>query len=636
MRHGFIKVAAVTPVIKVADTKHNCMEIKNRMLLAANEGAKIIVFPELCLTAYTCQDLFFQDTLLDAAKESLGELIEASSSIDALIFVGLPLEVGGKLYNVAAVMNRGTLLAFVPKKNIPNYGEFYEMRHFEPFQMQTQEVVFDGIKVPMGTDLLFSCKAIEGLNVACEICEDLWAPQTPSTNHALAGAIVIVNLSASNEVIGKDSYREDLVKMTCARLMCGYIYACAGEGESTQDLVFAGHSLIGENGRILAKSRQYCAETLVSDLDIERIRSERRRNNIFSTNPQNYQVIPFNLGKKDIKLCREFPKAPFVPGDPMQKQRRCEEILSIQAHGLKKRLEHTNSKTVILGLSGGLDSTLALLVAVRAFDLLKLPREGIMAITMPCFGTTSRTYQNAIKLSKVLGAHLTEINIMQSVKLHLQDIEHDLLLHDITYENAQARERTQVLMDLANKYQGFVIGTGDLSELALGWATYNGDHMSMYAVNVGVPKTLVRHLVQYVADDTNDETLQNILSDVLDTPVSPELLPPIDGDISQKTEDLVGPYELHDFFLYYMLRFHYPPDKIYRIACKTFQGMYTNEEIKKWIQIFYQRFFSQQFKRSCLPDGPKVGTVAVSPRGDLRMPSDACARIWLEQLVDLN
>lgn len=636
MRHGFIKVAAVTPVIKVADTKHNCMEIKNRMLLAANEGAKIIVFPELCLTAYTCQDLFFQDTLLDAAKESLGELIEASSSIDALIFVGLPLEVGGKLYNVAAVMNRGTLLAFVPKKNIPNYGEFYEMRHFEPFQMQTQEVVFDGIKVPMGTDLLFSCKAIEGLNVACEICEDLWAPQTPSTNHALAGATVIVNLSASNEVIGKDSYREDLVKMTCARLMCGYIYACAGEGESTQDLVFAGHSLIGENGRILAKSRQYCAETLVSDLDIERIRSERRRNNIFSTNPQNYQVIPFNLGKKDIKLCREFPKAPFVPGDPMQKQRRCEEILSIQAHGLKKRLEHTNSKTVILGLSGGLDSTLALLVAVRAFDLLKLPREGIMAITMPCFGTTSRTYQNAIKLSKVLGAHLTEINIMQSVKLHLQDIEHDLLLHDITYENAQARERTQVLMDLANKYQGFVIGTGDLSELALGWATYNGDHMSMYAVNVGVPKTLVRHLVQYVADDTNDETLQNILSDVLDTPVSPELLPPIDGDISQKTEDLVGPYELHDFFLYYMLRFHYPPDKIYRIACKTFQGMYTNEEIKKWIQIFYQRFFSQQFKRSCLPDGPKVGTVAVSPRGDLRMPSDACARIWLEQLVDLN
>ncbi len=636
MRHGFIKVAAVTPVIKVADTKHNCMEIKNRMLLAANEGAKIIVFPELCLTAYTCQDLFFQDTLLDAAKESLGELIEASSSIDALIFVGLPLEVGGKLYNVAAVMNRGTLLAFVPKKNIPNYGEFYEMRHFEPFQMQTQEVVFDGIKVPMGTDLLFSCKAIEGLNVACEICEDLWAPQTPSTNHALAGATVIVNLSASNEVIGKDSYREDLVKMTCARLMCGYIYACAGEGESTQDLVFAGHSLIGENGRILAKSRQYCAETLVSDLDIERIRSERRRNNIFSTNPQNYQVIPFNLGKKDIKLCREFPKAPFVPGDPMQKQRRCEEILSIQAHGLKRRLEHTNSKTVILGLSGGLDSTLALLVAVRAFDLLKLPREGIMAITMPCFGTTSRTYQNAIKLSKVLGAHLTEINIMQSVKLHLQDIEHDLLLHDITYENAQARERTQVLMDLANKYQGFVIGTGDLSELALGWATYNGDHMSMYAVNVGVPKTLVRHLVQYVADDTNDETLQNILSDVLDTPVSPELLPPIEGDISQKTEDLVGPYELHDFFLYYMMRFHYPPDKIYRIACKTFQGMYTNEEIKKWIQIFYQRFFSQQFKRSCLPDGPKVGTVAVSPRGDLRMPSDACARIWLEQLVDLN
>lgn len=636
MRHGFIKVAAVTPVIKVADTKHNCMEIKNRMLLAANEGAKIIVFPELCLTAYTCQDLFFQDTLLDAAKESLCELIEASSSIDALIFVGLPLEVGGKLYNVAAVMNRGTLLAFVPKKNIPNYGEFYEMRHFEPFQMQTQEVVFDGIKVPMGTDLLFSCKAIEGLNVACEICEDLWAPQTPSTNHALAGATVIVNLSASNEVIGKDSYREDLVKMTCARLMCGYIYACAGEGESTQDLVFAGHSLIGENGRILAKSRQYCAETLVSDLDIERIRSERRRNNIFSTNPQNYQVIPFNLGKKDIKLCREFPKAPFVPGDPMQKQRRCEEILSIQAHGLKKRLEHTNSKTVILGLSGGLDSTLALLVAVRAFDLLKLPREGIMAITMPCFGTTSRTYQNAIKLSKVLGVHLTEINIMQSVKLHLQDIEHDLLLHDITYENAQARERTQVLMDLANKYQGFVIGTGDLSELALGWATYNGDHMSMYAVNVGVPKTLVRHLVQYVADDTNDETLQNILSDVLDTPVSPELLPPIDGDISQKTEDLVGPYELHDFFLYYMMRFHYPPDKIYRIACKTFQGMYTNEEIKKWIQIFYQRIFSQQFKRSCLPDGPKVGTVAVSPRGDLRMPSDACARIWLEQLVDLN
>lgn len=636
MKHGFIKAASVTPKIKVADPAWNAKVIAESLQEAKKQEAGIIVFPELCLTGYTCGDLFLQERLIEEAKEALLFVQRATETVDALAFVGLPLEVDGKLYNVAAVLNKGELLGFVPKRNIPNYAEFYEVRHFQPGPEEAELIEFAGKSVPFGSRLLFSCKQMNGLKVGCEICEDLWVANPPSTSHALAGATVIVNLSASNETVGKDEYRKSLVLSTSARLLSGYIYASAGEGESTQDLVFSGHNMIAENGTLLACSERFGHGMTCSELDIHRLLHERRRTNSFVIDKKGYMTVPFYLQKKETDLTRNFGKMPFVPADKLKRDKRCNEILSIQAYGLKKRYEHTGCKSAVIGVSGGLDSTLALLVNARAFDLLGIDRSNILSVTMPCFGTTDRTYDNACKLAGTLGTSLKEINIMDAVNIHFKDIGQDSNKHDVTYENGQARERTQVLMDLANRTGGLVIGTGDMSELALGWATYNGDHMSMYGVNCGVPKTLVRHLVQYYADTCQDEELKKVLLDVLDTPVSPELLPPVDGVISQKTEDLVGPYELHDFFLYYMLRCGFEPEKVYRLACLSFRDTYEKAVVKKWLCIFYRRFFAQQFKRSCLPDGPKVGSVAVSPRGDLRMPSDASMAAWQVQLDKLE
>jgi len=642
MKDGFIKVASCTPKIKVADIDYNVREIIKMMSDAEDNGAKIIVFPELCITGYTCQDLFLQHTLLDKALEGLDEIIDASNGLDALIFVGVPLEVDGKLYNTAAAVYGGNLLAFIPKKNMPNYGEYYEKRHFYEGFADPVCIGYKGQEVVMGQNVIFTSTAVKGLQIACEICEDLWVSDTPSTRHAMNGANLIVNLSAGNEIIGKDDYRRMLVKSTSARLLCGYVYTDAGDGESTQDLVFPGHNIICENGSIIAESECFTTGTIYADIDIERIRHERRRMNTFTVeNPSaikednNYAKINFDINEGVTRLSRQFARTPFVPKDDSERNRRCEHILAIQSEGLKKRMLHTGLKDTVIGLSGGLDSTLALLVAVKAYDKAGLDRKGIHSITMPCFGTTDRTYNNAVMLAKTLGTSFEEIDIKESVTKHFEDIGQDMNKHDVTYENCQARERTQVLMDVANKVNGLVIGTGDLSELALGWATYNGDHMSMYGVNAGVPKTLVRYLVKYYADTATDSLLKKALYDVLDTPVSPELLPPKDGEIAQKTEDLVGPYELHDFYLYYMLRCGFSPKKIYRIAKDSFRGVYDDEIILKWLKSFYRRFFAQQFKRSCLPDGPKVGAVAISPRGDLRMPSDAVAKIWLDELENI-
>ena len=637
MEQGFIKVAAVTPKIRVADPAYNAGVICERLEEACKNGAKIIVFPELCITGYTCGDLFLQEILLREASAQLLCIAERTRGKDALVMVGLPLEREGRLYNVAAVLRDGEILGMVPKANIPSYAEFYEGRHFAEGNAEPVPFSFMGRTVPFGTNILFTCETLHGLTVGCEICEDLWVADAPAVNHALQGATVIANLSASNETIGKDEYRELLVKSVSARLLCGYVYASAGEGESTQDLVFGGHNLIAENGTILAQVKRFTCETLYGDIDVWKLLADRRRMGTFGKEPKAaYVRVPFRLEVTETELSRSFASMPFVPGDEEKRRRRCEEILSIQSYGLKKRYEHTGLSTAVIGISGGLDSTLALLVTVRAFDLLGLDRGAIVAVTMPCFGTTDRTYENACLLARTLGATLEEVDIKEAVTVHFGDIGQDMSNHDVTYENGQARERTQVLMDIANRVGGLVIGTGDMSELALGWATYNGDHMSMYGVNAGVPKTLVRHLVQYYADTCDDKALTDVLLDVLDTPVSPELLPPVDGTISQRTEDLVGPYELHDFFLYYMLRCGYSPAKVYRVAKLAFQGLYEDGTILKWLKTFYRRFFAQQFKRSCLPDGPKVGSVALSPRGDLRMPSDASGRLWLDEAERLG
>ena len=633
MKNGFVKVAAATPDIRVADVEFNTQNIINAMEEAQKNGAKILVFPELCVTGYTCSDLFDHSVLLKASRKALLEIAENTNDKDMLVFVGAPLEVNGKLYNVAAAMNQGEIIGFTTKTFLPNYGEFYEMRQFTPGAQTVREITFEGKKIPFGPQILFQAEGMEELVVAAEICEDVWSPVPPSIQAALEGATVIVNCSASDETIGKDTYRRALISGQSARLISGYIYANAGEGESTTDLVFGGHNIIAENGTVLKESSRYVNEIIYSEIDLQRITGERRKNTTFQPLDEETLVrVPFTVEETKTFLTRTFPKKPFVPSDEQTRAQRCEEILTIQAMGLKKRLAHTNARTAVVGISGGLDSTLALLVTARAFDMLGRDKKDIIAVTMPCFGTTDRTYQNACEMSKKVGATLIEVPIADAVNIHFRDIGHDPEDHSVTYENCQARERTQVLMDIANKTWGMVIGTGDLSELALGWATYNGDHMSMYGVNASVPKTLVRHLVKYAADDTKDEALKNVLYDVLDTPVSPELLPPKDGDIAQKTEDLVGPYELHDFFLYFMLRFGYEPSKIFRIACMTFDGEYDKETIFKWLETFCRRFFSQQFKRSCLPDGPKVGTVALSPRGDWRMPSDACVAVWMKDL----
>ena len=633
MRHGFIKVAAATPDIRVADVDYNKGQIIKQMDEAAEAGAKIIVFPELCITGYTCSDLFLQDILLNSAKKALVEIAEHTKNLDALVFVGVPIAVGGELYNVAAALNHGNILGFTTKSFLPNYGEFYEMRQFRPGPKKAEKILFGGKEIPFGPQLLFVEKQMTNLIVSAEICEDVWSPVPPSIEAAREGATVIVNCSASDETIGKASYRESLISGQSARLISGYIYANAGEGESTTDLVFGGHNLIAENGTILAEAKRFSNGIIYTEFDVQKIANERRKNTTFTETQEHVLPrIPFGLEQTETILTRTFPSRPFVPRDDQERAKRCEEILTIQAMGLKKRLAHTHAKSAVVGISGGLDSTLALLVTAKAFDALGLERSGITAVTMPCFGTTDRTYQNACKMSLKVGATLREVRIGDAVMQHFKDIGHDPQDHSVTYENSQARERTQVLMDIANQTGGLVIGTGDMSELALGWATYNGDHMSMYGVNASVPKTLVRHLVHYFADTCEDSSLKEVLYDVLDTPVSPELLPPKDGEIAQKTEDLVGPYELHDFFLYYFLRMGYEPGKIYRIAKLSFAGEYDDETIYKWLRTFCWRFFSQQFKRSCLPDGPKVGTVALSPRGDWRMPSDACVASWIQNL----
>ena len=633
MRHGFVKVAAVTTDIKVADVAYNTEQILKKLEEAVAEKAKVIVYPELCVTGYTCSDLFLQDILLKEAKKALVRIAEATRGKDALVFVGVPLAVDGELYNVAAALNQGKILGFTTKTFLPNYGEFYEMRQFRSGPETARYIDFEGEQIPFGPQLLFVADEMEQLIVSAEICEDVWSPIPPSIRAAREGATVIVNCSASDETIGKAAYRESLIGGQSARLICGYIYANAGEGESTTDLVFGGHNIIAENGTTLVQSRRFVNKVVYTELDLNRILGERRKNTTFLTGEERALLrIPFHVEMEETTLTRTFSSRPFVPGAMAEREKRCEEILTIQAMGLKKRLAHARAKCAVVGISGGLDSTLALLVTAKAFDALGLDRKGIVAVTMPCFGTTDRTYQNACTMSLKLGATLREVPIAAAVIQHFHDIGHDPEDHSVTYENSQARERTQVLMDVANQVGGIVIGTGDMSELALGWATYNGDHMSMYGVNASVPKTLVRHLVHYYADTCRDQELKEVLYDVLDTPVSPELLPPKDGEIAQKTEDLVGPYELHDFFLYYLLRFGYEPAKIYRLAQYAFSGEYDDDTIYKWLATFCRRFFAQQFKRSCLPDGPKVGTVALSPRGDFRMPSDACVSLWLSDL----
>ena len=633
MRHGFIGVGAYTPYVKVGDTKYNTEEIIKRINVAERLGTKVIVLPELCITGYTCGDLFYQELLLRKAKEALLKIAAHSEGKDYIAFVGLPIAYNGKLYNVAAAISGGSVLGLVPKTHIPNYNEFYEARHFTKGMEQPVPVEIDeNHVVPMGTHLIFSCRQMPALKIGVEICEDLWAPNPPSVGLAMAGADLIVNLSASDETVGKADYRRDLVKSQSARLVCGYVYCSAGNGESTQDVVYSGHNIIAENGTVLKSSRRFINDPAYTEIDVNRLLEERRRMTTFQIDDAAYMNVEFNLTVEETKLTRPVWSKPFVPGKRVERFRRCNEILTIQASGLKQRLEHTRCKTAVIGISGGLDSTLALLVTIRAFEMLGKDKKDIIAVTMPGFGTTDRTYDNAVHMIGCVGATLMEINIGKSVTQHFEDIGQDMSVHDVTYENGQARERTQILMDIANKTGGMVIGTGDMSELALGWATYNGDHMSMYGVNASVPKTLVRYLVEYYAYECCEDELAEVLKDVLDTPVSPELLPPEDGQISQKTEDLVGPYELHDFFLYYVLRFGFEPKKIYRLARYAFRESYDDATILKWMKTFYRRFFNQQFKRSCLPDGPKVGTVAVSPRGDLRMPSDACAQIWLDEL----
>lgn len=653
MKHGFIRAAAMTPVIRVADCDYNVEKIKELLDEASQNQADLVVLPEMCITGYTCNDLFLQELLLDSALKGLVSIADHSKKmVKMLIMVGLPFMYRSKLYNVCAAVQNGKVLGLIPKMCIPNYGEFYERRQFTPGFHGCVTVEVNGEKVPFGSDLLFVSDQMKNFIVGAEICEDLWTPMPPSGGHAMAGATVLVNCSASNETIGKDQYRKELVKSQSARLVSAYIYSTAGEGESTQDIVFGGHNLICENGTCLAEAQKFANQSVYADIDLERLVAERRRmttfmggteqvyTNRFSESVEQvrgYVTVPFETDMTDKELQRFYDKAPFVPDDVNERNQRCEEILDIQTYGLKKRLEHTKCKSAVVGISGGLDSTLALLVTVRAFDLLGIDRSCITCVTMPCFGTTDRTYNNAVDLTKKLGCTLREINIRKAVHQHFEDIGHDESVHDVTYENGQARERTQILMDIANQTNGMVIGTGDMSELALGWATYNGDHMSMYGVNVSVPKTLVRHLVKYAADICGDETLSKVLEDVLDTPVSPELLPPDEhGKIAQKTEDLVGPYELHDFFMYHMLRFGVRPEKLFCIAKIAFAGTYEDAVIYKWLRTFTWRFFAQQFKRSCLPDGPKVGSVAVSPRGDLRMPSDASSAMWMKELDQIK
>ena len=631
MQHGFLRVCCATPQVKVADPAHNAAQLISLAQEAARRGALVVCFPELCLSAYTCGDLFLSKRLQTGVTQALADLLRATAPLDLVLVVGLPLSFGDQLYNCAAVLQRGKILGLVPKQNIPNYGEFYEARIFSPGR-GCRDVELLGQTVPFGEDLLFCCNSFPDLVLGVEICEDLWVADSPSNRLSSLGATLIANPSASDEVVGKAAYRRQLLCAQSAKTLTAYLYTDAGAGESSQDLVFSGHNLIYENGSLLAESQRFTTGPLFADVDLSRLRSERQRTSTFRGEQGGRRVF-FDLPLLPLQLERPVAKYPFVPEQASERAERCEEILRMQAAGLATRLSHVGARCAVVGLSGGLDSTLALVVACHAFDLLGLPREGILAVTMPCFGTTGRTRRNAELLAKAYGVSFREVDILASVRQHFQDIGQSEEDHSVAYENAQARERTQVLMDLANQRGGLVIGTGDLSELALGWATYNGDHMSMYGVNASIPKTLVRHLVSFEAGRSPD-ALAACLRDILDTPVSPELLPPKDGDIAQRTEDIVGPYALHDFFLYYLLRFSMEPEKILYLAQHAFGQEYDPSVIRRWLATFLRRFFSQAFKRSCLPDGPKVGSVALSPRGDWRMPSDASARLWLEQLLD--
>ena len=624
MKDGFLKAAALSPALRVADCAYNVRQITEALRKAAARGVKLAVFPEFCLTGYTCGDLFLQRTLQTGALDALSALLAETQELDVVALVGLPLLVHGKLYNCAAVLCHGRILGLVPKTYLPNYGEFYEKRQFTPGSTEVELVEVCGQQVPFGTSLLFRCRQMPSFVLGVELCEDLWSALPPSTFHALAGATVIANLSASDETVGKAEYRRALVANQSARLLCGYLYASAGHGESTTDMVFAGHDLIAEDGSILAETAPFAGDHAETELDCQRMEAERARNTSFEHSAEGYVTVEFDLAPEETVLTRRIDPAPFVPSDPQRRAARCELILKMQADGLAKRLEHARAKTAVIGISGGLDSCLALLVAVRAMKQLHRPAADVLAVTMPCFGTTKRTRSNAEILCGELGVSFQEIRIANTVRSHFADIGQD--------------EKVLDLMDLANRTGGLVVGTGDLSELALGWATYNGDHMSMYGVNAGVPKTLVRYLVQYEAETAATAALHDVLLDILATPVSPELLPAKDGEIAQITEDLVGPYELHDFYLYYVLRCGFGPAKIYRLAKAAFAGRaeYTDEVLYKWLRNFYWRFFAQQFKRSCLPDGPKVGSVTLSPRGDWRMPSDACATLWLAELEQLK
>ena len=629
MRDGFIKVGAASPKLRVGDPAYNVGKMIELFRLAASYGVNVLVYPELSITGYTCQDLFLQETLIKKAVDALEEFANSTNGHDILSFVGFPLMHNGKLYNTAAAIQSGRILSFTAKTNLPAYSEFQEDRWFYP---SPENVSYVASSVPFGNKIIHRCGNIA---IVAEICEDLWVARSPSLSHAENGANIIVNLSASDEVIGKEEYRRNLVLMQSAKLISGYVYADAAEGESTTDMVFTGANIIAENGSLLNESNFSTGSLTISEIDVDRLDEERRRENTFrlSYDPS-YVTVDISFKKREMVLTRHIDAYPFVPSKEDEKASRCEKILTLQALGLKKRVEHTNASKLVIGLSGGLDSTLAFLVSVRAMDMLGRPRSDVLAITMPCFGTTKRTKSNAERLADALGVSFEQIDIRSSVLQHFKDIGQASTDLSVTYENAQARERTQVLMDKANQVGGLVVGTGDLSELALGWATYNGDHMSNYAVNASIPKTLVRHIVSYVADLGGAES--DVLKDILSTPVSPELIPPKDGVISQVTEDIVGPYELHDFFLYYFVRFGFSPSKIYRLAIIAFRGSYSDDVIFKWLETFIKRFFSQQFKRSCLPDGPKVGSVTFSPRGDWRMPSDASSKAFLEDLYSVH
>lgn len=650
MEYGFIKVATAIPSVKVGDVKFNTRQIESQIALAEGQGVEIIVFPELCITGYTCQDLFLQQMLLESAETAMMMLLDFTRQLDIISIVGLPVVVGDLLLNCAAIIQHGKILGLVPKTYLPNYREFYEKRWFASAQdLRETTVRFAGHRITVTPDPQIFITS-EGAQFGVENCEDVWAPAPPSNKLALAGAELIFNLSASDELSGKHTYLKSLLAQQSARTITGYIYSSCGFGESTQDVVFGGNALIYENGYLIAEGERFSLEPQmrIAQIDIEKLRSERRTNSTYVNAQRNVKyairsgrysvhniemLAPFN--RRDFVLEREIDAHPFIPHEA-EMGVTCEEIFNIQLMGLAKRIVHTGAKHLILGISGGLDSTLALLVCVKAFDKLGMNRKDIIGVTMPGFGTTDRTYRNAITLMGSLGVTIREISIADAVEQHFKDIGHDISVHDVTYENAQARERTQILMDLSNELGGIVVGTGDLSELALGWATYNGDHMSMYGVNASVPKTLIQHMVRYVAESGVDEKSRVTLLDIVDTPISPELTPADEsGEIQQKTEDLVGPYELHDFFLYYFLRFGFRPKKLFFLACQAFEGVYDESIVQKWLVVFLRRFFSQQFKRSCLPDGPKVGNVSLSPRGDWRMPSDASSAIWLAEAESL-